>query len=112
MTKEEQILKNEIMMRVRFVYGVRSLPRVFIPKLALLASLVAVAGFFVSMPHVFANMPSLFDIQNFSQFFVTAFLNTKLTIQLVSFGTLIILGLMVRDIMRVFRAGSFRAVSI
>lgn len=111
MTKEEQILKNEIMMRVRFVYGVRALPRVFVPKLALLASLVAVAGFFVSMPHVFANMPSLFDIQNFAQFFVSAFLNTKLTIQLVSLGTLVVLGLMVRDIMKVFRTFNLRAVA-
>src|SRR3989338_5616030 len=102
MTKEEQILKNEIMMRVRFVYGVRALPRVFVPKLALLASLVAVAGFFVSMPHVLRNMPSLFEIGKFMEFIAAAFLNTNLIVQAVMLGTLVLLGLMVRDIAKVF----------
>ncbi|MDO8483155.1 MAG: hypothetical protein Q7S86_05055 [bacterium] len=111
MTKEESILKDQIMMRVRFVYGVKSLPRVFIPKLAVLASLVAVAGFFVSVPNVLQNMPSLFEIQSFANFFMAAFLNTKLSIQVVSLGTLIIIGLMVRDMMKVFRSFSLRAVA-
>jgi hypothetical protein len=112
MTKEESILKDQIMMRVRFVYGVKSLPRVFIPKLALLASLVAIAGFFVSVPNVLQNMPSLFEIQSFANFFMAAFLNTKITIQAVSLGTLLIVALMVRDIAKVFRTGSLRTVAI
>lgn len=103
MTKEELILKKNIMMRVRFIYGIKSLPRIFVPKIALLATLVAVAGFFVSMPHVLKNTPSFFEIQNFTHFFVAAFLNTKFTIQVVLLGTLVILGLMVHDIMKVFR---------
>ena len=112
MTKEEQILKNEIMMRVRFVYGVKSLPRVFVPKLALLASLVAVAGFFASMPHVLRNMPSLFEVGNFTRFVVSAFLNTKLAIQIIGLGSLAVSVFMVRDIAKVFRTGNLRAVSI
>ncbi|KKU68142.1 MAG: hypothetical protein UX89_C0007G0038 [Parcubacteria group bacterium GW2011_GWA2_47_16] len=111
MTKEESILKDQIMMRVRFVYGVKSLPRVFIPKLAVLASLVAIAGFFVSVPNVIHNMPSLFEIGDFVRFLTAAFINTKFYIQAVSLGTIIIAGLMLRDIMKVFRAFSLRAVA-
>ena len=112
MTKEELILKEQIMMRVRFIYGVRALPRVFVPKLAVLASLVAVAGFFVSVPNVLHNMPSLFEIGNFTRFVVSAFLNTKLAIQIVSLGSLAVTLFMLRDIAKVFRAGSLRAVAI
>ena len=103
MTQEELILKQQIMMRVRFVYGVKSLPRVFIPKLALLASLVAVAGFFVSVPNVLHNMPNLFEVENFARFFVTAFLNTKIAIQAISLGTVAVMFLMVRDLTRTLR---------
>jgi len=112
MTKEESILREQIMMRVRFVYGVRALPRVFMPKLAILASLVAVAGFFVSFPNVLHNMPSLFEIGDFSRFIVAAFLNTKLAIQVVSLGSFAVAIFIVRDITKVFRAGSLRTISI
>src|SRR3989344_5633938 len=112
MTKEESILKDQIMMRVRFVYGVKSLPRVFIPKLAVLASLVAIAGFFVSVPNVIHNMPSLFEIGDFVRFLTAAFINTKLAIQLMSLGSFAVAVFMVRDITKVFRAGSLRTVSI
>ncbi len=112
MTKEELILKEQIMMRVRFIYGVKSLPRVFIPKLALLASLVAVAGFFVSVPNVLHNMPSLFEIGNFTRFVVTAFLNTKLAIQVMSIVSFAVTVFMVRDITKVFRTSSLRTVAI
>ena len=112
MTKEELALKQQIMMRVRFVYGVKSLPRVFIPKLAVLASLLAVAGFFVSVPNVLQNMPSLFEIGDFVRFIIAAFLNTKLAIQLMSLGSFAVAVFMVRDITKVFRAGSLRAVAI
>ena len=74
MTKEESILREQIMMRVRFVYGVRALPRVFMPKLAILASLVAVAGFFVSFPNVLHNMPSLFANSDFIRIIVAGIL--------------------------------------
>ncbi|MEK7575099.1 MAG: hypothetical protein AAB511_02625 [Patescibacteria group bacterium] len=98
MNIQEQILKDDIMKRVRFVYGMKALPRVFLPKLAVLSSLVAVAGFFVSMPNVLKNMPSLLEIPSFFGFFTAAFLNTSTTIQLLSLGTIAVLFYMVRDI--------------
>lgn len=103
MTQEEKILKENIMMRVRFIYGVKSLPRVFVPKLALLATLVAMAGFFISVPNVLHNMPSLFEVGNLIRFFVVAFLNTKIAIQVIGFGTLAVVFFLVRDVTRALR---------
>jgi hypothetical protein len=112
MTNQEQILKNQIMMRVRFIYGVKSLSRVFVPKLALLASLVAIAGFFVSFPNVFRNMPSLLEITRFADFAMSAFVHTKLFVQAVSLGTLVLVAYMVRDIIQFFQTSTFRTVQI
>ncbi|MSU55327.1 MAG: hypothetical protein EXS46_02185 [Candidatus Taylorbacteria bacterium] len=111
MNYEDLVLKNKIMMRVRFIYGLKSLPRVFVPKLAVLMSLVAVSSFFVSMPHVLQNMPSLFEIQNFTYFIVSALLNTKLAIQIAFLGTLTVVGFMLRDIKNVILTGALRGLS-
>jgi hypothetical protein len=112
MTNQEQILKNDIMMRVRFIYGIKSLSRVFVPKLALLASLVAIAGFFVSFPNVFRNMPSILEITRFADFVISAFVHTKLFVQAVSLGTLVLMAYMVRDIVQVFQSSILRTVQI
>ncbi|GEM_PF-723399 len=106
MNRQEQILKEDIMWRVRFIYGVKSLPRVFVPKIALLASLVAVAGFFVSVPNVLRNMPNFVELPKFFQFVVAAFLNTKFAIQAIAIGTLIVLFYILRDIVKTFRVGT------
>lgn len=103
MTKEEQILKQEIMMRVRFIYGVKALPGVFIPKLALLASMVAVTGFFVSMPNVLSNMPNILDIGNFMNFLMSAFVNTKLAVQMACMVATVVSLFMLRDVVKTFR---------
>ena len=103
MNIQEQMLKDDIMKRVRFVYGMKALPRVFLPKLAALTSLVAVAGFFVSMPNVFKNMPSLLEIPQFFGFFTAAFLNTSSIIQALALGTLVVVLYMVRDIVNTFQ---------
>lgn len=112
MTQEELILKKNIMMRVRFIYGVKSLSRVFVPKIALLATLVAVAGFFVSFPNVLRNMPNFLEVTKFTEFTITAFFHTKLVTQTVFIGVLVLLGYIVRDIIQVFQSSIFRLVQV
>lgn len=97
------MLKDDIMRRVRFVYGMKRLPAVFVPKIAVLASLVAVASFFVSMPNVLGNMPSLLEMPQFFAFITSAFMNTSPTIQAISVGVLAVVVYMVRDIVKTFR---------
>ncbi len=101
MTKQEQILKDNIMRRVMFIYGVKRLPSVFLPKLAILSTLVAFTGFFVSVPNVFRNMPNILDVQKFFAFSTSAFLNTRLTIQIISLGALVMFFYMLRDLFKV-----------
>lgn len=90
-------------MRVRFIYGVKALPGVFIPKLALLASMVAVTGFFVSMPNVLSNMPNILDIGNFMNFLMSAFVNTKLAVQMACMVATVVSLFMLRDVVKTFR---------
>jgi len=103
MNTQEQMLKDDIMRRVRFVYGMKRLPAVFMPKIAVLTSLVAVASFFVSMPNVLGNMPSIFELPRFFWFMISAFINTTPAIQIISVGVLAVVVYMVRDIVKTFR---------
>ncbi|MDO8590954.1 MAG: hypothetical protein Q7R65_03170 [bacterium] len=102
MTNQEKIMKEDIMRRVLFIYGLKSLPRVFVPKIALLASLLAAAGFFVSLPNVLRNMPSFLELPKFFEFLTAAFLNTGFAIQIIALGTLVVFFYMVRDIVKTF----------
>lgn len=103
MTYEEMILKENIMRRVRFIWGFKRLGTVLTAKFALFAALVAGASFFVSVPNVLRNMPSFTQIGDFSQFVASAFLNTKVFVQLASLAAITLLYFMARDIVRAFR---------
>lgn len=106
MNTQEQVLKNNIMMRVRFVYGMKALPRVFLPKIALLSAMLATGGFFVSLPNVLKNMPSLLEMPKFLTFASSAFLNTRFAVQIVAVGSIIVLFYMLRDIVNTLRGHS------
>lgn len=106
MTKEEFVLKEMIMTRVRFIHAWKSVTASLAVKFALFAALIVAASFFVSVPHILKNMPSLFEIKGFAQFFVAAFLNTKLATQAITLGGLVVFFYMLRDIARVFRSGA------
>lgn len=98
-----QNLKSDIMKRVLFIYGVKRLPAVFLPKFAILSTLVAVTGFFVSLPNVFRNMPSLFETQKFVQFLTSAFLNTRFAVQAFAVLSLVVLFYLARDVFQTLR---------
>ena len=102
MEYENLVLKESIMSRVRFIYRMKSVATPLVAKFAVFASLVAIAGFSVSLPNVLRNMPSLLDIGNFAHFFVAAFINTKFVVQAMSLGTCAVLFFMARDIFKVF----------
>ncbi len=91
------------MRRVRFIHALKSAGTPLIAKFAVFAGLLALAGFFVSFPHVVKNMPSFFEMEQFFRFVLVAFLNTKMAIQAITLGTLILLLLMMRDVVNVFR---------
>ena len=107
MNYQDTILKETILMRVRFIHTVKNVGALFVAKLALFSGLVALAGFFVSVPHVLQNMPSLFEIKSFTQFAMMAFLNTKTAIQAITLGTLTLLLWMVGDLIKIFRVTPF-----
>ncbi len=106
MNYDDQILKEKIMLRVRFIHNVKAVGRLLLARVALLATLVAAAGFFVSIPNVLKNMPSILDVSNVARFSLTAFLNTKLAIQIIAIGTIVLLFYIARDIVKAFQGVS------
>jgi|SRR3989344_3167596 len=100
MNSQEIILKDNIMQRVRFIYCLKNLPRVFMPKFAVLASLVATIGFFVSVPNVLRNMPSFLETPKLLEFLTSAFLNTKFVTQAIALSAIIMLFYIIRDIVK------------
>lgn len=112
MTQEELILKENVMKRVRFIYMAKRVATPLVAKFAVLTGLVSFASLFVSMPHVLQNMPSLFEVERVTRFFTAAFLNTKLAIQVIALGTIVVTCYMLRDISLVFRLGNRRIQAI
>ena len=106
MNLQEKNLKSDVMKRVLFIYGVKRLPAVFLPKFAVLATLVAFTGFSASLPNVFRNMPSLFETQKFVEFTTSAFLNTRFAVQAFTVLALVVAFYMARDIFQTLRGRS------
>ena len=102
MTKDELILKRDIMQRVLFIYGLKSVPRVFLPKIAALSTLVAVTGFLVSVPNVLRNMPSLLELPKFFEFVTAAFVHTGFLVQTIVVIVLMVFFYILRDIIKTF----------
>lgn len=103
MSIQDNNLKSDVMKRVLFIHGVKRLPAVFLPKFAVLSTLVALTGFSVSLPNVLRNMPSLFDVQKLAEFATSAFLNTRFAVQASALLTAVVLLYMLRDIFLAFR---------
>lgn len=100
------------MQRVRFIYNAKAVGHLLLAKAAILASLLAISGFFVSIPNVLKNMPSLFDISNVALFSLSAFENTDFMIQIISIGTVVVIFYIFRDIVKTFRGVRQEAFSL
>ncbi len=111
MTYEDLILKEAIMRRVRFIHALKTLAVPLATKLSAAAALAMFAAFFVSLPDVVHNMPSVFEVSHFAKFALTAFLKTRIVIQVASLAMFALVFGMTADIVRVFREpGVFSAV--
>jgi hypothetical protein len=79
-------LKKNIMRRIYTVYILKSVAQPLILELLMIAALIAMAGLFVSLKHIFMNMYGLNGIQEISQFFVSAFVHTTTIVKLIIIG--------------------------
>jgi hypothetical protein len=111
MTYEDLILKESVMRRVRFICFLRSNTSVFAFKFGLAAVFLIAGSFFVSITNVFNNMPSVFEVGQFANFFMYAFLKTEIVTQIILLGVLATLPYIYRDVSKVFRGGSRQLAS-
>ncbi|HEY9480989.1 MAG TPA: hypothetical protein VIR98_02025 [Candidatus Paceibacterota bacterium] len=72
------IVMNEVMKRVNRIFLLR---RAAVPLVFLLAAVVMVLST-VSVSHVIANMPAVFDLKAVVAFFASAFAHTQMIVQL------------------------------
>ena len=100
---ESNAVKQNIMRRIYFIYTLKRVSHVFAVRFGLLAALVSVGSFSVSVPNVLKNMPSLLQISKFFEFSFYAFLNTKLVIQLIVAGSVVVLFYLTRDVLKIVR---------
>ena len=112
MNYEDMVLRENIMRRVRFIYSVKNNALAFVAKFAVLVFFIVAGSFLVSVPNIINNMPSIFEIGNFVNFFMLAFLKTGLIIQAISLGTIAAIFYIVRDIVKTFRGGSQQLASV
>jgi hypothetical protein len=54
----------------------------------------------VSMPHIFANMPSIFSPARFISFHINSFMSTEPMVQLLAIGSIVLVIWLGRSIMR------------
>jgi hypothetical protein len=83
--QSEQIKKN-IMRRVYTVYLLKSVAQPLFIELLMIAALIAMAGLFVSIKHIFINMYGLNTIQEIGQFFIAAFMQTTTVVKTIVVG--------------------------
>jgi len=104
-----EMLEEKVMQRVRRIHMLR---RVFSATACKVYGLVLlVAGLFstVSIAHVYANMPSIMTPTACCKFLLGAITNTDLVVQLMLFGLVVSVGMLLRDGVR--GVGSSRAVA-
>lgn len=106
MNYEEKILTEKIMRRVRFIYSIKNNAPAFVVKFALLAFLVVAGSLLVSVPNVIRNMPSVFEIGHFANFFLAAFISTSIVMQAILLGTIASISYIIRDIVKTFRGAA------
>jgi hypothetical protein len=81
-------LKNRIMLGVYAVYTVRWLRNPLVGEAAVFAILAIALSIFVSIPSVVSNM---LDAESSYRYFLAAFYETELLVQLVTISTLVVL---------------------
>jgi hypothetical protein len=111
MNYEEKVLREKIMRRVRFIHLMKSNALAFAAESVMLAVFVAAGSFFVSVPNVINNMPSVFEIGNLANFVVYAFLKTEIVMQMIFLGALAAFAYIVKDILKTFLGGSRQLIS-
>lgn len=77
-------LSGNIMVRVKTIYWIRRAIHSPSLKALLLCAFVGSAASLVSVSNVFANMPSLSDVQATITFMLSAFGNTEISVQALS----------------------------
>jgi hypothetical protein len=99
--QKEINMQREIMGRVRTIYYMRTVMRPLFVELGLFVAALLYIGFLVSIPNVIANTLSQGILHSIS-YLLSAFLHTRVLVQVMFAGTLILLILMVRDILKNF----------
>jgi hypothetical protein len=79
-------VKKNIMRRVYTVYLMKSVAQPLLLELLIIAAIVAMAGLFVSIKHIFENVVALHDMQAIGSFIVSAFIHTDTVVKLIIVG--------------------------
>lgn len=108
----DQQLTEEIMRRIQKVYVWKAFLRPFALECAAFGALVGTTAFLVSLKNVLGNAYSTHSFLSEAKYMGSAFLNTELSVKVISLASLALLGLILRDTMFGIgrAAGKVRAV--
>ena len=81
------------------IFVFRKITSPFSLKLFMLGALFIAGNFLVSVKDVLRNMPSWKQASGLYDFYVGAFLQTELTVQIVLFGTGVLFVLLLKDVL-------------
>jgi len=93
-------LKNEVMLRVRFIHLMKRAIQPFALKAMVAVAALFAVGRMVFVAKVFENAPSISEVSEFSAFFFRAFTNTEFAVQAVILAVTIAGVWAIRDIAR------------
>ncbi|MEK7477943.1 MAG: hypothetical protein AAB645_01060 [Patescibacteria group bacterium] len=94
------ILKEEIMIRIRFIYLIRQAANSVLVKLAVIASLLGLVSLWVSVKNIYHNAPALSDLTGFLGYSTNAFLHTGLAVKVTVIALLYLGWLLGLDILK------------
>ena len=108
MEQEMKSIKFAVMRRVRFVYFARKFFEPRNVKIGLIILFVAVESFLVSIPHVLTNLVNILknnfgDVNAMYSFLSSAFLQTQISVQILTLGIFAVCLFFAMDILKVSR---------
>ncbi|MBX4210492.1 hypothetical protein KW783_00780 [Candidatus Parcubacteria bacterium] len=93
------ILKQNIMRRVYFVYWVRRLTRPMALRAYGLAASAIVVSFMVSVRNIMSNMPEFYHLHDTTAFLFNAFRDTRHIIQFLVLAIIVVAVFLARDLL-------------
>ena len=97
---KDQLLKSEVLKRVRTVFYMRTVVRPLLIEMALFIGSITAISLLVSIPNVLINLSHSPDSSYYLSYLLSAFIHTRVVVQIVLLVATVLFVLLIKDILK------------